>query len=387
EVTGVEDCVEGATGGQIVPGGTGLSDTAGADGFTLEAGADDAAGAPVVLCFEVTAGDGLQQGETGTASWEFTATSVEWPVVAPAHLAGPHRRRGPDDHRHRPHQRQRRARRLPGIPHRRPAGLRLRPSRLRSRRVHRLGGVRLRRHQLVAGDGAGRPLLLHAAARGGAGQHPPVLLRGAAAQQRPPERPGRHGRVHLDLGRHLRHPRMNIMESTASTTLRRSTLARIGDLLLTLLAVAGSLCIVLVILGWAFNVSLMMFRTGSMDPTIPAGSVAVVREIPAVEMQEGDVVTVDRGEGVLPVTHRVVAIEETDPASGQVSFEMRGDANDVDDPEPYTATEVRRVMFSVPGAARIIQWFGDPYVLGGLTLGATALVIWAFWPRERESQD
>jgi len=77
EVTGVEDCVEGATGGQIVPGGTGLSDTAGADGFTLEAGADDAAGAPVVLCFEVTAGDGLQQGETGTASWEFTATSVE----------------------------------------------------------------------------------------------------------------------------------------------------------------------------------------------------------------------------------------------------------------------------------------------------------------------
>lgn len=177
------------------------------------------------------------------------------------------------------------------------------------------------------------------------------------------------------------------MESTASTTLRRSTLARIGDLLLTLLAVAGSLCIVLVILGWAFNVSLMMFRTGSMDPTIPAGSVAVVREIPAVEMQEGDVVTVDRGEGVLPVTHRVVAIEETDLASGQVSFKMRGDANDVDDPEPYTATEVRRVTFSVPGAARIVQWFGDPYVLGGLTLGATALVIWAFWPRERESQD
>src|SRR5699024_10074322 len=152
-----------------------------------------------------------------------------------------------------------------------------------------------------------------------------------------------------------------------------------------LLAVAGSLCIVLVILGWAFNVSLMMFRTGSMDPTIPAGFVVVVREIPAVEMQEGDVVTVDRGEGVLPVTHRVVAIEETDPASGQVSFEMRGDANAVEDPEPYTATEVRRVMFSVPGAARVVQWFGDPYVLGGLTLGATALVIWAFWPREQET--
>jgi hypothetical protein len=56
----------------------------------------------------------------------------------------------------------------------------------------------------------------------------------------------------------------------------------------------------------------------------------------------------------------------------------------VDDPEPYTATEVRRVLFSVPGAARVVQWFSDPYVLGGLTLGATALVIWAFWPRTGE---
>lgn len=162
-------------------------------------------------------------------------------------------------------------------------------------------------------------------------------------------------------------------------------LRTLGDHLLTLLAVAGTLCIVLVLLSWLLNISLVMFRTGSMSPTISAGSLAVVREIPATEMVEGDVVTVDRGEGVLPVTHRVVGISDVDPATGEVTFTMRGDANDVEDPEPYTATTVQRVLLSVPGAARVIQWFGNPLVLGGLTLGATALVIWAFWPRDGEA--
>jgi signal peptidase len=29
----------------------------------------------------------------------------------------------------------------------------------------------------------------------------------------------------------------------------------------------------------------------------------------------------------------------------------------------------------------VIVAMGNPYVLGGLTIGATALVVWAFWPR------
>lgn len=162
---------------------------------------------------------------------------------------------------------------------------------------------------------------------------------------------------------------------------RRPVSRMIGDWLLNLLAVAGSVCIVLVILGVVFNVSIMMFRTGSMSPTITAGSIALVREIPATELDEGDVVTVDRGEETLPVTHRVVRILDSDSTSGVVTFEMRGDANESNDPKPYAESTVSRVMFSVPGVAPVIQWFSNPYVLGGLTLGATTLVLWAFWPR------
>lgn len=168
---------------------------------------------------------------------------------------------------------------------------------------------------------------------------------------------------------------------------RRSVVGRLGDFLLTLLAVGGSICMILVILGVTFNISIMMFRTGSMSPTITAGSIAFVREIPATEMVVGDVVTVDRGEGVLPVTHRVIEIRQVDPMSGFVSFTMQGDANDTPDPQPYTVDTIREVIFTVPGVAPVVQWFGKPMVLAGLAVAASALVVWAFWPRRSERAD
>lgn len=77
QVGAVGDCTAGAAGTEIVPAATSLGSVAGASGFALEAGADGAAGAPVVLCLQVTAEEDLQQGATGVASWEFTATSDE----------------------------------------------------------------------------------------------------------------------------------------------------------------------------------------------------------------------------------------------------------------------------------------------------------------------
>lgn len=77
QVDDVGACTPDATGTEIVPAATSLDSIAGAAGFALEAGADGTAGAPVVLCLQVTAGEDLEQGVTGTASWEFTATSEE----------------------------------------------------------------------------------------------------------------------------------------------------------------------------------------------------------------------------------------------------------------------------------------------------------------------
>lgn len=79
---------------------------------------------------------------------------------------------------------------------------------------------------------------------------------------------------------------------------------------------------ILIVLGIVFNISIMMFRTGSMSPTITAGSIAFVKEIPATEISVDDIVTVERGDADLPVTHRVVEILKTND-SGVVTFTMK----------------------------------------------------------------
>ncbi|MFC6354635.1 signal peptidase I [Luethyella okanaganae] len=159
----------------------------------------------------------------------------------------------------------------------------------------------------------------------------------------------------------------------------RSRRGVIGGVALNLAAVGGLLCIALTCLAFFLGVTLIMFKTGSMGPTIPAGSLAVVREIPASEVVVGDVVTVDRA-GALPITHRVVSISRFGSGS-QRSLVLKGDANEVEDPLPYTVDSVRMVLWSAPGLAYVVVWLANPWVLGSLTIGSSALVTWAFWPR------
>lgn len=62
----------------------------------------------------------------------------------------------------------------------------------------------------------------------------------------------------------------------ASAPRRRGAGKAVADLLLWIAAIGGVICIALVILAYAAGITLIMFKTGSMSPTIPAGSVAVV---------------------------------------------------------------------------------------------------------------
>lgn len=66
-----------AGGTMLVPAGTAMSSVGTPDTFTLAQGTADAtAGDPAYLCFAVTAGEGLEQGQNGTATWQFQATST-----------------------------------------------------------------------------------------------------------------------------------------------------------------------------------------------------------------------------------------------------------------------------------------------------------------------
>ena len=156
---------------------------------------------------------------------------------------------------------------------------------------------------------------------------------------------------------------------------RRGT---VREVLLNIASVLGAVCIALTLAALLFNITLIMFKTGSMSPTIPAGSLALVREIPASEARVGDVVTVDRPDQ-LPVTHRVVSTEPG--ADGQSVLTLRGDANPVDDPAPYTVSTVRIVLVSVPGLAVAVVAMSNPLALGAVTVVVASFITWYFWPR------
>jgi predicted ribosomally synthesized peptide with SipW-like signal peptide len=60
----------------IVPAGTAITGgTSTTTAFSLDPATTTAAGAPTYLCYAVTAGDALAQGQTGTVTWDFHATS------------------------------------------------------------------------------------------------------------------------------------------------------------------------------------------------------------------------------------------------------------------------------------------------------------------------
>lgn len=160
---------------------------------------------------------------------------------------------------------------------------------------------------------------------------------------------------------------------------RRNMRGRLGNALLNVAAVGGSLCIVLVILAFFFQITLIMFKTGSMSPTIPAGSLAIVKKIPASEVHVGDVVTIDRA-SALPVTHRVTSVSPAEGSAAKIT--MRGDANPTDDPLPYEVQTVRIVLWSVPELAYTVNAANNPVVLGSMTVVMAGVVTWAFWPRD-----
>ena len=169
---------------------------------------------------------------------------------------------------------------------------------------------------------------------------------------------------------------MSAAASGGWTSLRASLV----DVLLWTLGALGLLSLLTAVAAHVFGFSIVLFSTGSMSPTIPAGSAALVRLLPATDFHVGDITTVERP-NLLPITHRITSIKPLDGSPSARVITMRGDANDQDDPEPYVISNARLVVASVPGVAQIFSGMRNPLLMLVLTILAGGLVTWAFWPR------
>ena len=120
----------------------------------------------------------------------------------------------------------------------------------------------------------------------------------------------------------------------------------------------------------------MVVTTGSMSPTIPAGSLAFAQDAAADDAEVGDIVAVQRVDGTR-VMHRVVTAE---PSGDQVALTLQGDANSTPDPEIYVVDRVLAVRFDVPWLGYPVSWLSTPWGLLGLGAVGCGLLLFAFRP-------
>lgn len=96
--------------------------------------------------------------------------------------------------------------------------------------------------------------------------------------------------------------------------------------------------------------------TASMEPSLPPGTLVVVKPTDPQDVRIGDVVTYQLKSGQPEVvTHRVIGIQQPDRTGGKVSFVTKGDANDTADPLVRSVQVRGTVWYSIP----LIGWVNN----------------------------
>lgn len=152
----------------------------------------------------------------------------------------------------------------------------------------------------------------------------------------------------------------------------RVTLENIG---LNIVSTLGVISLLLVIAGAMLKVTPLVVTSGSMNPTIPTGALAIAREVDASDVAVGDVVSVLDRSG-RRVTHRVVATEID--GDGVVQLTLQGDANADPDANPYGVSRVDLVSMSIPGLGRLIADMDSPPVYFALGMIVSGVLSFTF---------
>lgn len=138
-----------------------------------------------------------------------------------------------------------------------------------------------------------------------------------------------------------------------------------------IMAIAGSAILAMLalpaFLGF-FGVQFLVVTTPSMAPTYPVNSIIIATPKTGDDLRLGEPIVFRHGDEGLPVTHRVVALEDGVATT-------RGDANDFDDTAPVTEDEVvARVHSSIDGpASAAFLWMQT--LLGRVSLFALAFLL------------
>jgi len=120
----------------------------------------------------------------------------------------------------------------------------------------------------------------------------------------------------------------------------------------------GAIVLVAVLIPRIAGATPYVVLTGSMRPTMPPGTMVVVKPVPAEELGVGRVITYQLKSGKpTVVTHRIVSMGYV---RGEPIFRTQGDANNAPDEKWVRLVQVKGV-----------EWYAVPY-LGYLTSAVSA---------------
>lgn len=128
----------------------------------------------------------------------------------------------------------------------------------------------------------------------------------------------------------------------------------------TVTSILVGLMVILVALLWGFQLlgyELLVIQSGSMEPNYRVGSLVYVKPVDAAELEVGDVITFELGNGVRG-THRIVEVlKEND----SLAFKTKGDSNDYVDANPVQPQSiVGQVKFAIPFLGFLIAYMQQP---------------------------
>lgn len=157
----------------------------------------------------------------------------------------------------------------------------------------------------------------------------------------------------------------------------------IRSVLLTGAALLGLVSILVFGVSALMGIRPLNVISGSMEPTIPTGAMIFSRLVPASELAVGDIVTTNRVTVEGLVTHRVVSIEPVEGQGGQYAMVMRGDANSIDDADPYVIAEAHRYVFQIPVLGLVSTLIKTQFGISVLIAAAALLAFFVVIPGKR----
>jgi signal peptidase len=157
------------------------------------------------------------------------------------------------------------------------------------------------------------------------------------------------------------------------------TLSRFQNNLLTVGAILGGLCLLAAIAALLLGAKPLVFRSGSMAPAIPTGSLAISIPAEAASIRAGDVISVETATGVR-ITHRVVS---AGISGDTATVTLKGDANSVPDAAPYVLHKADRVVAHAPLLGYAVAWLSSSAAVFAGGLFTAYLLYLAFGPSSR----